>query len=489
MTGSLPNILGFFRPAAVGLGCALFCAPVPGVTQVRDGLPEVLAGSAVGDVTGYALADTRDGRWIDAYGETGARVPASVLKIVTALYGLDVLGPNYRFSTSVLATGPVEDGVLSGDLVLVGGGDPALDANDLKEIVADLAEARLSKVEGRFVVVTGALPELAVIEPDQPLHVGYNPAISGLNLNFNRVRLTWIAGEDGPVFGFGAPGTGFEVLVEGVAGELGEESPPRHRVEDGREVWTLDAGKMRRDGAVWLPVRDAAKYAAEVFASLAGEQGIELPEPEFVAEAPEGEVLVEHLGAPLIDVLRGMLRYSTNLTAEVVGLQAAKENGEAPLRLEESALAMTAWARERYGLEDAVFIDHSGLSDRSRWSAEETVEVLLAESGRLPLILPLRPMPGGIEDAPDGAFVAAKTGTIYFSSGLAGYLGDAERSLAFAVYSSEPERREGIDTFSGEPPAGARVWGNRARELQKNLLTAWFAAEMPPLPLRPMPRP
>ena len=48
--------------------------------------------------------------------------PASVGKTITALYALEHLGAGYRFSTRVQATGPVKDGVLRGDLVLVGGG-------------------------------------------------------------------------------------------------------------------------------------------------------------------------------------------------------------------------------------------------------------------------------------------------------------------------------------------------------------------------------
>ena len=56
----------------------------------------------------------------------GAVVPASVTKLFTAAAGLDSLGAGHRFRTTVQAEAPPIDGILPGDLWLVGGGDPVL---------------------------------------------------------------------------------------------------------------------------------------------------------------------------------------------------------------------------------------------------------------------------------------------------------------------------------------------------------------------------
>src|SRR5262245_57286008 len=53
--------------------------------------------------------------------------PASVMKLVTTYAALEQLGPAYRWKTEVYTTAPIVDGVLEGDLVLKGGGDPRLD--------------------------------------------------------------------------------------------------------------------------------------------------------------------------------------------------------------------------------------------------------------------------------------------------------------------------------------------------------------------------
>src|SRR5690606_25138359 len=52
-------------------------------------------------------------------------IPASNNKVFTSVWALDVLGPDYRFPTDLLLTGPIRDGVLEGDVVLRGSGDPA----------------------------------------------------------------------------------------------------------------------------------------------------------------------------------------------------------------------------------------------------------------------------------------------------------------------------------------------------------------------------
>jgi D-alanyl-D-alanine carboxypeptidase/D-alanyl-D-alanine-endopeptidase (penicillin-binding protein 4) len=90
-----------------------------------------------------------------------------------------------------MATGPISNGRLKGDLVLVGGGDPTLTTDDLAEMAAGLKRAGVREVTGKFKVNASALPYVKSIDNSQPDHVGYSPAVSGLNLNFNRVHFEW----------------------------------------------------------------------------------------------------------------------------------------------------------------------------------------------------------------------------------------------------------------------------------------------------------
>ena len=124
---------------------------------------------------------------------------------MTTLYALDALGPGYRFRTELRAAGPVEGGVLEGDLVLAGGGDPLLDTDALGDMAGALARAAGStRSRGGSWSPTGALPAVAEIDAGQPEDAAYNPTISGMNLNFNRVFLAWGPGDGGPGAGASA---------------------------------------------------------------------------------------------------------------------------------------------------------------------------------------------------------------------------------------------------------------------------------------------
>lgn len=78
--------------------------------------------------------------------------PASTMKLVTTHAALAMLGPDYRWTTRFLTTGPIRDGVLQGDLILQGGGDPHLVIEDLHALMADLRAQGLKTIRGDLVV-------------------------------------------------------------------------------------------------------------------------------------------------------------------------------------------------------------------------------------------------------------------------------------------------------------------------------------------------
>ena len=278
----------------------------------------------LGGAVAFVVADARTGAVLEARAPHLALPPASVAKAVTALFALDRLGAGHRFVTRVLAVGAVTGGVVQGDLVLAGGGDPALQTDQLGDLVARLAQAGIKGATGRFLYWDGALPRLAAIADDQPVHVGYNAAISGLNLNFNRVHFEWKrAGDDWQV-AVDARGERFVPAVGMVrVGIVGRDAPLFTFDRGSAEEWTVASGALGKGGSRWLPVRDPGRYTAEVFRSLARAQGIDLPVAQPLGTPPQGREIGRVESAPLPEVLRDMLRFSTNLTAECVGLTAS----------------------------------------------------------------------------------------------------------------------------------------------------------------------
>jgi len=490
---ALPGIAAPLLAGPSVLGGTLRPQPRPGAEAGRavasrgGRASSVLAGSPLADKTACLAVDTATGAVILAHRSDAFLPPASVTKILTALYGLETLGADYRFATRLEVNGPVEGGRIRGDVVLAGGGDPTLDTRGLAELAARLAAAGVREIEGRFLFDEHALPQLRALAADQPITAAYNPGLSGLNLNFNRVHFSWERRSAGLALALDARAGPLRPGVGCITIEAAERASPvyRYRIEaDRAERWSVARRALGRRGSRWLPVRLPGRYAADVFRTLARSHGIVLPPPLPAAGARDGfRVLVGIESEPLDRVLKGMLRYSTNLTAEAVGLRAThRRTGRVPPGLARSAEVMADWARHRFGLTRLSLHDHSGLHDATRISPRELMTVLRDGRARemlLPLLKEVKPgqLARRRERRPvrTRGHVRAKTGTLHFVSALAGYVEAADGHLiAFVIQSADLDRRARIDRRLTAPPAGARRWKLRARELQRALLIEWL---------------
>jgi D-alanyl-D-alanine carboxypeptidase/D-alanyl-D-alanine-endopeptidase (penicillin-binding protein 4) len=447
-----------------------------GAPAVADAAALVAAAKLTGTVA-YVVADAATGSALEARDALTPMPPASVAKSLTTLYALEKLGAGRRFLTRVLATGPLQDGIVQGDLVLAGGGDPTLQTDQLGDLVQRLRQRGLQGATGRFLFWEGALPQLARVSEEQPDHVGYNPAISGLNLNFNRVHFEWRkAGSDWKL-AMDARGERFVPAVDMVRMRVARREAPlfTHEVGAGEEDWTVASAALGKGGSRWLPVRRPGLYLAEVFGTLAAAQGIRLPAAEPVATLPPGAEIGRVESDPLPEVLRAMLKYSTNLTAECIGL-AASGRGD----LAASAGAMSDWLDAAFGV-TARFADHSGLGGGSRISAADMVAVL-AGAGRAGAGPGLKPLlrEVGMRDEAGKVIeghpvkVVAKTGTLNFVSGLAGHIDPpGGRAMVFAIFTGDPARRDAVPLADRENPPGAAAWVKRSRRLQGQLIARW----------------
>ncbi|WP_428849252.1 D-alanyl-D-alanine carboxypeptidase/D-alanyl-D-alanine endopeptidase [Thetidibacter halocola] len=461
------------RPVARGEDLRLRSQPDPAALIER---------AQLGDRVSFALMDLNSGEMLETHAADLAQPPASVAKALTAAYALESLGPDFRFETRLLATGPITEGTLEGDLILAGGGDPTLDTDGLADLADQLRAAGITKVAGAFKVAGGALPDLPLIDPDQPDHVGYNPAVAGLNLNYNRVHFGWKRNGSGYEVTMDARSERYRPDVRMARMKVEPRAVPIYTYADreGRDDWTVARDALGDGGARWLPVRKPALYAGEVFQTLAKAQGISLPPPQVMPAPPAtGETVARLESGPLRVILRDMLHWSTNLTAEIVGMTATlQRSGAAPASLRDSARAMNAWAAARFGLTTMDFVDHSGLGDASRISAPDMVRALREvrrSRGLKPLLKPV-PMKDerGRPIGQHPLVVHAKTGTLNFVSGLAGFIDVSEgRELVFAIFAADLNRRATLTEDQRERPEGGRSWNARAKSLQQALIERW----------------
>jgi D-alanyl-D-alanine carboxypeptidase/D-alanyl-D-alanine-endopeptidase (penicillin-binding protein 4) len=444
---------------------------------------DIIASANLPGRVGCAVADAATGEMLEVFNALYPMPPASVAKAVTTAYGLDRLGPEFRFRTTLVSDGRIRDGVLDGDLWLVGGGDPVLDTDALDTMVRDLAESGIREVSGAFRIATDALPAIYEIDPEQLPYVGYNPSISALNLNFNRVFFEWERTGEEYSIRMDARSDNHSPMVTVSRMTIEPRDYPVYTFErtEAWDEWTVAQSALGNGGGRWLPVRRPPAYVAEVFQMLARARGLELSAPVVSESAPPGaNVLVEYESAPLQDILRGMMRWSTNLTAEVVGLSATQAGGVRPTTLAESGAEMAAWMRDRLGARQARFVDHSGLGVESRLRPNDMTRALVAAGpdGLLRGLMRDIPVLDDLGNTiPDATIrIAAKTGTLNFVSTLAGYVvASSGRTLAFSVFCADLDQRDRLTEEQMERPPGGRSYNTRAKRLQQVLLRRWGA--------------
>lgn len=449
--------------------------------RLRASAPDparLIAEARLGGAVGYQVSDRATGEVLEALLPEAPLPPASTTKAITTLYALEGLGAGFRFSTRLAATGPIAGGVVQGDLVLVGSGDPTLGTDQLAQMAARLRQAGVTGVRGDFLVDAGSLPYLNAIDPSQPDHVGYNPAIAGLNLNFNRVHFEWRRSAKGWDVAMDARSDLYVPPVRMARMTVVNRDLPVYTFaeEGGIDSWTVASTALGKGGSRWLPVRQPGAYAGDVFRTLARAQGVDLPEPKPARGTTGGTTLVVLESEPLSPILADMLKFSTNLTAEVVGLTTS---GTAAQSLAASGARMGDWARAKYG-RAGHFVDHSGLGADSRVAPADMVAAMIGARGG-PLRGLMKPFPirdaNGKEVRNHPIRVSAKTGTLNFASGLVGYVETpGGRELAFAIYAADVPRRDALAPGDREQPPGGSAWARRARMLQSQLIERWSLA-------------
>ena len=443
----------------------------------RDAISKFVEGAGLSGDVGIMVTDRKTGEVLEAISGDLAQPPASVTKAFTALYAIENLGAAHQFETRLFADGPINGGILDGNLILAGGGDPNLVTDHLAELARRLKATGLHEVKGDFFVWDNALTNLDVIDAEQLDYLGYNPTVTGLNLNYNRVHFEWkLEGEDYATT-MDARSENYRPAVTTARMQIVDRTSPVFTYRDMGDVdqWTVAKRALNAAGSRWLPVRHPALYAGEVFATFARSHGIALKAPKEIADPPTGTVLATLASEPLRDMMQGMLRFSTNITAEAVGLAATKERYGQLRGLRTSALGMARWADTRAGGISPTFVDHSGLGDLSRVTPADMMKFLLAQ-GIAPALQPI------LRDirltGDDGKLIEdreisikAKSGSLNFVSNLAGYLRTKRgRDLAFVIFSSNLPARAIGKLQGDEQPPGARSWNRRARTLQQDIL-------------------
>ena len=413
---------------------------------------------------------TRDERLFELNPRT-LLVPASTAKMVSAATAAEAVGWDYRFETTLRATGPVVDGVLRGDLVVTGSGDPSIGGrggDSLDVFVNAVKAAGIRRIDGRVIGDDDAIeeprPQLAWAWDD----LGYTTGsiFGALNLAENKMTVTVT-----PAMAEGAPTT---LSVDPAAAAR----PLANRSVTGRPGSPAFIWPEQRPGEAFLtiagslpagtqPARLAISsgnptfWFAGVLRSNLQRAGIEVTGEAFdvddVSPKPDASAattLFTYRSHPFSEIVQPMLKESINLYGEAaMRLNAAR--GVFPTNdaaLEGLRARLASWGVAADGQQ---LVDGSGLSRRDVISPDTLLIVLrhmYAAGPTSPFVtaLPIAGVDGSLESRMTGTSaqrnVRAKTGTMSNIRSLAGYVTTRDgEPLAFAIM---------VNNFEG-PGAGA----------------------------------
>lgn len=327
------------RPPAV----APTPAPVPPPSrfaEIEAMLDEARRNAALaGAAIGLCLIDDKGEIVVNQLAET-AFIPASSLKTVTTATALEVLGPEFRFTTELRATAKMENGVITGDLVIVGGGDPMLKPEDLAAMAAKLKAQGLLRITGT-VHGDGSLFVGSIYNDFWnwgDIGNGFGSPVSGLNLNHNRFSGWFRAGETlGSATAFlgtrpdvpdvlwknevvtGAADSGDGVMIHG-----GEKTPVVHL----RGTVPLGAREFHVKGAVPDPVRFTEHHLRRSLMDAGIEVGT-----SSAGSLEAVHVLLMHESPPLLEIVKSIHATSDNHETECVFLTLGLQAGKAPVEV------------------------------------------------------------------------------------------------------------------------------------------------------------
>jgi D-alanyl-D-alanine carboxypeptidase/D-alanyl-D-alanine-endopeptidase (penicillin-binding protein 4) len=385
--------------------------------------------------------------------------PASTMKLVTTLSGLELLGPQYSWRTDALAVAPLVNGTLEGDLFLRGSGDPRFVVEHFWLLVQRLRGVGVREIRGDLVLDRGAFDAVAH-DPgafDGESLRPYNAGPDALLLNYKSVSFHFVPdAEARQVRVYAIPqlaGMTVPTTVRAIEGSCNDwrarlggdfSDPMRPQFRGG---FPLSCGDR-----VWhVSLFSHTQYADALFRSLWSTSG-----GAWRGRARDGVVpadarrLAQHESESLAEVIRDINKFSNNVMARQLFLTVGSEVSKMPANIERSQRVIGDWLVSK-GLHRREFVleNGAGLSRIERLTAAGLARLLLAAyAGPL--------MPEFVSSLPlvgvDGTMRkrAAAAGSAHIKTGL---LADTRAVAGYVLAVSG--RRYVVVAFVNHPNAGA----------------------------------
>lgn len=385
-----------YRFAVFAIVTSLFiCFSNPAVAAT--GLPALKALENAGYEVAGIVVDLDSDTPIAELNPGKLLIPASVTKIYTAARALEVWGADYRFETHVLTQGKRNNGVLEGNLILKGGGDPSFTNEGLWRLALDVSQSGIRKITGDLIVDESLFGDVPCVtkdrcEAEKSSWHSYDSLLSAAAVNHGNIAIVVSPGSS-----IGAPARisfdpytlpGMEIRgsIRTIKG-YGAEFAVSRFTENGTD-WLRVSGTIGIDAGThraYRSVGEPARFTGELFREFLRSEGVSVEGRVRVASSEiPGERLTTYQGKPLNQIIGDMLYYSNNLIADVLTLNIlAEDKPKVPVSLDIAGGNLQTYAHQLYSKSPfarsssgARLFDGSGLNPDNRLSPSDLVSLL-----------------------------------------------------------------------------------------------------------------
>ena len=457
-------------------GCAAKTArPTIGATipsgsplqQLQRELQSIFGSPAVDHAFwGVSIRSLKTGEVLYAHNASRLQTPASSQKVITSAVAAERLGWDYRYSTRIYAAGPLSDGDLNGDLVVVSNGDPTINPRHpdrwgtFDGWAKQLYEKGVRRVGGQLIG-----DDNAFAEPGwgfgwawDDLALGYGAPVGALQYHENQVELLIGPGQsagDRAIIGVSPPGSG--IILNHAVTTVAEGQPTRISLARAPGSNLLTVSGQIAAGAAAVTEYAAAPnptilYLNALREALArngifvGGNALDIDEARIKPDYASATLLLEDRSPAIGEIIDVCMKWSRNEYAETLLYSLAPPGQEAT-----AALALTSLTETltQWGVAPELYVarDGSGLSRNDYLTPDALVQVLTrmwqdprhrdAFQATLPQAAVSGSLTNRMRDTAAARRVWAKTGSMSNVRSLAGYVMTLDNEpLVFAFMST-----------------------------------------------------
>ncbi|SDX49366.1 D-alanyl-D-alanine carboxypeptidase, serine-type, PBP4 family [Marininema mesophilum] len=424
--------------------------------------------NAAGMSVAYNVSSLQNGTELASYHPKKTLVPGSVSQLWTASASLDKWPSTHRFSTELHARGKVEQGVLQGDVIIKGGGDPTLALADVDKLTRDLKKKGIRSVKGDVLVDDTRFDPKRLGTNwmwDRESYPAFAP-IGALSVNGNTVDVTVEPGQLGeqPKVKVSPASQEFKVINQAsTSADGGSLTVSRTRAKNELVV----KGKIKTGQSpihFKRTVNDPSLFAGDVFQERMKHVGIQFASGSQVkrGDAPKEKPLLEQKSPPINNIVSKMKNKKSSFISEMLLRQLAVEAGE--VGSDTNGLeVLSKYADEKAKVENISTFqpkDGSGLSRMSVMSPEHLASLMQqAQKQVTPLLATAGEgaLKGRMNDTPaEGRLQAYPVD----ESGISGLTGIVKDKVAFSVMVNGVKNQSVADVLEDQMAAAIASYPN-----------------------------